>query len=429
VKKTRWKKTLTCTRTPNVYKITLVNQETGEESEPEKCYEARRLIEVAGVTKKKTECFSDYILAKNYAHMAKEIITAEVAKTSLPSSRPIFMHDLFERFVKCELDNGAASSKRSRLTRKRHLKFFLRASVTVESVTPELIDRWVRRMRDPRYLRCQHSTRLSYREEFKLLKLVLNFYRETYDFRFPMPTLRRHQKKLVVRTRPTDEKKKMRVVDQQELVAELARQVAIARVRINRATDEASRIYFEEQWQIAKRVHVIARLQWPLGGRIQDIPGLMLEDARRDTKCVVVARRVVWIRSAGGEAFVLEGLKAGKGKIVPSASAVQIMLEWAMQEGIREGYLFFYKGKPISYRQIGYRYDKAFKALGLEHRGTHVIRHGAGTNANEFGGMKHAQKLLGHGSSRTTENYVGVQDEDFKETVARMDDAIAGTRT
>lgn len=420
-KKPKWKTLRERTGTPNVYRLTNVCEETGETEAPPLRYEARRLVKKDRTTSKVSECFADFASARAYSRTEKEVFEDEPK----PKGIPEFMWDLFDRFVVNELDAGAASTKRTRLTRKRHLKFFLRRSVRVCDVTPEFIDKWCKRIRDPRYLRCQHSTRLTYREELKLLKIVLNYYRETYDFRFPMPILRRHVKKMVVRSKVVEEKKDLTGNEHSLLVEEIGRSVTQLRARVNGARDEASKRYFLEQWEIGRRVHVIARLQWPLAGRIQEIPVLKFEDVILGSMSVRVARRAVWIREAGGETFVEEGLKNGEGKIIPSEKACRIMLEWAMQEGIREGYLFFYKGKPISYRQLQYRYDKAFKALGLAKSGTHVVRHGVGTTAERIGGMKHAQKLLGHKRMSTTEGYVGVRDEDFKETVARMDDVPA----
>lgn len=424
----KWKKNLTKTSAQNVYRIELVNSLTGARSTPPKKFEARREMIIEGKRKKNSKCFEDFTAARAFSKLAIEVVErpAEVVRevTTNPLV-PQYFWQLFDRYVKNELSLASLSSQKTYLSRKRHLKYFMRRSVKMSMITPEFIDRWFARIRDRRYVALQHSTRLTYREEMKLLKRVLEYMVESYNTDFAMPLRKRHQKLIVLRPRPPKEKKDLLAVDYNRLVGELGARTRKARVRINSATDDRSRAYFTDLWEIGRRVHVVARLQGPLGGRIQEIPAIRYEDMNSDRKEVTLSRRVVWKREAGGDIAVEEGLKATDWKVIPSAHACSIITEWALQEGIRSGPLFFYKGQPISYRQIQYRYDEAFAALGLAKSGTHLVRHGMANEARKIGGMRAAQGLLGHKNERTTETYVGIREDEFRESMSKMDDLLS----
>jgi integrase len=422
----KYKLKRTRTGSPNVYKLLLVDKATGKTIKPPKQYEARRLVEKNGKTKRVAECFDDFVEARNFARNSREIIVEKAPETKAPLEETPLFKDIFDRWVENELSQGSPSSMRTRLSRKRHLKFFLRLSVRMNDITPDFVDRWLKRIRDERYLRHQHSTRTSYGEEFKLLKLVLTYYRETYDYRFPMPLLKRHRKKLVVRVKPKPHKKDLTIEEWRKWTAELQGRVERANARYLIAGCEREKAIALEAWEIERRVHKIAQLQYCLLGRGQEIPALHLEDVNRETQEITLQRRCVWIRSKSGECLVFDGLKNGESKTIYSPMACKIILEWAMAEGIRSGPLFYYMGKPLSYRQIEYRYTKAFKALGLAKSATHVVRHGSGTELHRASGgdMKQAQKGLGHKNITTTEVYIGVRDDEFRKSMAKMDEAL-----
>jgi integrase len=413
----------TRTGTPNVYKLTRVDTVTGETTKPPKPYEGRRLVQKDGKTHKVAECFREYAEAREYARQPKEVVTAQAPKSG---AGQMLFRDLFDRWVENELSQGAASSKQTRLARKRHLKFFLRPSVTVESITPELVDRWLVRLRDPRYLRLQNTTRSTYAEEWKLLKLVLTYYKETYAYAFPLPLLKRHRKKLVVRVKPKVPKKDLTIEDYQRWLSEMSKRVNRALDRFMATKNPLAKERARHAWEIARRVEVMAKLQYRLIGRGQEVPALHLEDVNADTLEITLQRRVMWSRVSGVEPAIVPGLKNGEAKVIYSPSACQIIAEWSLQEGIKSGPLFFFEGKPLAYRHLQHHYDAAFEASGLGKSGTHVIRHGAGTELHRAAGgdIKQAQKGLGHKSLAVTEGYVGVRDTDFRNSLAVMDERL-----
>lgn len=392
----------------------MIRNAKGKYVEAPKAYEATIPCIRDGDKSRRWEAFT----TQAEALAARDKGQAEVAgfvPNSEKKLKPIFMHELFDEFVKMELSQSAVSSQRTRLSRKRHLKFLLRKSVKIESVTPHFLDRWMARLKDPRYLRLQHSTRLTYNEELRLVKLMLKYYQETHDYRFPFPLLSRHKKNAVVRRRPLKKRKYLSPEGFAALISEIGRQV--------QDMPEG------QLKDVAKRVHMVATLQFPLLGRIQDIPALRADDVDFSSQEISIRRRVVWDRRAGGEIFIIDGSKATEGKIIYSPFACKVIANWMQSEGITSGPLFYVNGSPLSYRQIQYRYDSAFKALGMEKSGTHVLRHGSGTTLHQVSGgnLKQAAKGLGHTNTRHTDDYVVVTEDDFRSSLSKMDDLLQRT--
>lgn len=130
---------------------------------------------------------------------------------------------------------------------------------------------------------------------------------------------------------------------------------------------------------------------------------------------------------------MLDGLKASEEgdedsfkKVIYSPTACHAILEYALAQGRTSGYLFQVDGEFISYRQIQYRYDQAFRNLKMNKSGTHVLRHGAGSEFDELNGgnRKLTAKVLGHKNTSTTEGYVRVRAEALQDAMSKMDEAL-----
>lgn len=64
-------------------------------------------------------------------------------------------------------------------------------------------------------------------------------------------------------------------------------------------------------------------------------------------------------------------------------------------------------GELLTYRQIQFAYNQAFKKAGLSYSGTHIMRHGGARNVfnNSNGDFGVAQQILGNSDSKTVEVY------------------------
>lgn len=86
--------------------------------------------------------------------------------------------------------------------------------------------------------------------------------------------------------------------------------------------------------------------------------------------------------------------------------------------------LFFHdEGRLLTYRQIQYMYDKAFKIAGLNFSGTHVLRHSGSTSFyNATGDLLALQHMGTWSNSRMPQHYAKVTGSTVKDAIARIQD-------
>ncbi|MGZ3703928.1 MAG: tyrosine-type recombinase/integrase, partial [Bdellovibrionota bacterium] len=172
-------------------------------------------------------------------------------------------------------------------------------------------------------------------------------------------------------------------------------------------------------------IPVIARAQYGIYGRIQEAAALFCEDIDPRTGAISVRRKVIWSRRADMESVFKEGLKKNEGKVIHSKFTCQLLTEWMFKKGIRQGPLFGVNGKPILYRMIQYYYDHAFEAVGLPHRGTHIIRHASLSEHYETcRDIQQTKMVAGHSDLSTTQVYAKVRDTALQDTQNLMDDKL-----
>lgn len=419
-RKAVWKTTREPTSVARVYKLTNVHVETNEKRTPEKKYEARRDSLTPGKTE--TKCFKDFFEAKKWQKAEPsaepEVVapTTRIAAAAVPVARGMLFKEAFRLYEENRLSQISLAARNTKLARRRHFKFFIVRKLTMDEITPVMIDRWLRWIKDPRYVACQHSTRLSYQLEVKVLREIMRYYQGRVDNRYFIPVLREHLKMLEVRKRPVRPKKDLTLQDFGRVV-ELLDTLA--------STRKSARLA-----QVDRVVHKCVQLIYVLRGRGQEIPALEFEDMDNPRPGTVrLRRKVIWHRKQGLEPEVVEGHKATGGHDVPSPLACRIMKEWAFREGIRSGPLFYVGGKVITGRMLEHRLNWAFKKLGIPQSGVHVLRHGSLTEFYEQCGnnLKEVQKAANHKSIVTTQRYVGVRENNYAQSVFKMDTALQET--
>ena len=85
-------------------------------------------------------------------------------------------------------------------------------------------------------------------------------------------------------------------------------------------------------------------------------------------------------------------------------------------------FLFHLEGKPLSYRQIQYQYNKALKMAGVEDiSSTHFLRHSAANLVRLFSNsLEYAQAITGHKDRSTVEKVYTVLPSDHQLTALKM---------
>lgn len=287
----------------------------------------------------------------------------------------------------------------------KHLVFF--NEIRVSQITPATIDAYISYLKSPDYLAKQNSTRLDYRHELSLLKVILNYYLSRYNSNYRMPFLKDHNKMAKVK----EGKEKLKDLSTEDLGKFL-----------QALCDDVMGTQYES-------IFYIACLQYGLCSRIQEIAALHFEDFDLNQSIVVVDKKIMWPRGKGYKTKLEQGSKSNEGKRIPlSEFAKSKFLEWTIKSGVRSGLLFKNAdGAPLEYRIIEYRYTKALKSAGLPFRGTHLLRHASLSELYALtSDIKVVAKFAGHASIKTTEIYAKARNPKMSEATALLDEKLKG---
>ncbi len=258
-----------------------------------------------------------------------------------------------------------------------HFRMF--ESVPVEALTPMDIDAWIKHVTDPAYPK--NKSRVSYEREVQTLGKLLEWYRQyKYRFDYRSPVLDRHRKDSVFRVKPPKAGKAM--------------------------TWEEFESFLEQLKQHHKPVYYyLAALQGLTGARIGEACGLMWKDVEFDQQILAI-RRTVWWDHKSRKPHMSETTKTGETRDIVMVPRLQALLrEWQGRSG-PQIYIFHKDGELMKYRAIQSSYNKAFEALGLRYRSTHVLRHTFATlYATQTRNRIATQAVLGHASSGMTDRY------------------------
>jgi len=381
---------------PNIYRIVMIDPETGKKHEPELPYEASRRVRGAGINKREWRCFRTLSAASKFSASTEEV-TEELTFAAL-----------WKVFEENELVHLEVSTRFNAISKSRHLHFF--DKMIVNDIAPLTIDSWIAHVKAPAYLANQKTTRLSYRHEIKLLKQVLHYYRSRFDGRYPMPVLPKHLERSRVKEKPMAPKKDLSTEQFQAFITAL------------KSITEGTRY---------ECIAVMAQAQYAIYGRIQEAAALFCEDIEPVKGKILVRRKILWPRRLHMDAIVKDGLKRGEGKVIISKFTTQLLRGWMLKSGIREGLLFSVNGKPVPYRAIQYHYDQAFQIAKIPQQGTHIIRHASLTeHYATCQDIRQTQLMAGHKDLATTQIYAKVREEAEVETQGKMDEKLrAMTRT
>ncbi|MGE0633580.1 MAG: tyrosine-type recombinase/integrase [Pseudobdellovibrionaceae bacterium] len=274
----------------------------------------------------------------------------------------------------------------------------------VVKINPVIIDGWITHIKNPAYLAKYNSTRCDYTHEHTVLKSIFNFYVTRFNRNYVLPFIPDHRRMLKVKDKPKQNK---------DLTVD----------EFRKFLDALGEDCMGTPWEL---VYYIALMQYAIYGRIQEAAALHYEDFQFGQNKIFVCKKVVWPRSKGLEARLVEGSKTGEGKELPmSALASKTFREWTLKTGIRSGRLFSYKDKLVEYRNIQYRYDKALKKAGLPFSATHLIRHASLTEFYDTcEDILTTQKMAGHSDLKSTSRYAKARDKKVQMAQEKMDQKL-----
>jgi integrase len=400
------------TQYPDIFKIVVLNPETGKWVEPErgKKFKARRYDKRPdGSIERIKRSFESLAEAKAFRAGApvEEKNTSMQAK-HVPQDQidPNLMTfgQLVDKWSKSWLPTKNLSTQLKYQSYLKHFQFFW--DFPVEKIDPDRIDQWITHITRPEYLEGCHSTRCSYIHEIGCLKTILNYYSTRVNRSYRLPFLRDHRGMTKVREKPTI--KKDLTVEQFQAFIQKLKDSCIG-----------------TKWE---PIYFLALMQYALYARIQSAAALHVEDFDLMNNRLEMTRKVQWLRKKDVKDRVVPGSKTDGGKVfspIPQL-AVQVFNEWRARSGVSSGLLFQIEGKLIAYRTIQNKYDRALKAAGLPFTATHLLRHAALVEAyNICRDMLAIQKLANHRDLRATEKYAKVRDKQVEATQRQMDERVA----
>lgn len=226
------------------------------------------------------------------------------------------------------------------------------------------------------------SNRFNFNDDLKSLKAILNWYRENIDAQFVNPVLKRHKQEGVIK-KVTKKKKKMR---RHELIA-----------------------FFNALELEGDLWKDFAEVQFYFSGRVQEAAGLQWSSVDFIEGVVEIENVAVWGPRKTFQ-YLKDSPKNGEERFVPMNERIFSILKRRFElkhpfkvEDKRTGkmvstdFVFHLNGRPLEYRQIQYRYNKALKKAGLDHKfsSTHILRHSMANLVRERLGIEHVQAVGG----------------------------------
>lgn len=263
----------------------------------------------------------------------------------------------------------------------RHMRFL--TDIPVEDLQAEDIDTWLKHVIHPSYPK--PTGRRSFEREVATLMTILNWYRERKSSRYQHPILKRHWHDAAYSQEPR--KKKLPLTEEE-----------LGKVLNWLKTHSQRQVYY-----------YLAAFQALSGPRIGEACGLKWTDIDFHNSQYTIERIVWWEFAAPRTPRLRNGTKTGEIRVVKMcARLVAVLKEWKMC-GTQGPFVFHSNGDLMHYAAVQNGYNKAFKALGLPHRSTHVFRHTFATlHADQTKDIRATQGALGHRDLRTTQHYANV---------------------
>ena len=372
-----------------IYYVTRTDSK-GKTYEPKNPYETYRIVIKNGRPSKEWKSFDS----------VKEAVLFHAKPVENKSNSEMTLRDVWKIFEETKLPSLEVSSQNKIRSYLIHLEPVMDAPALAQW-TPFTVDKLISTWKLPENLESMRCTRVSFKNELSLLGQLLGLYRSRFNFNFGFPILREHKKNSSFGNKREKVKKDMEVRDFGKFLTEL-----------KKITDDTE----------YESIRVMAEVQYGLYGRIQEIAAIHYEDFDHRSGLITLNKKIVWHRFKGQEPILRNGLKASDMKTIRSPHVAGILQEWAMKRGIRSGPLFFHEGKPMPYRAIQHRYDRAFKASGLKHSGTHILRHASLTEHYQTcKNIYETMSAAGHSNVSTTQKYAKNRDTKLAETQSLMD--------
>lgn len=301
----------------------------------------------------------------------------------------------------------AVATYNYKMKRERIFKYLM--LFRMRNITPKVITEFIRFEKEKWNEDTPKNRRCNFNHELKVLKAFFNWWKEeSEDTHFQNPVLNKHRKIGIICETPYREKK----MDRTELL------------QFFNALGEKT------LWQD------LAYFQFYIAGRIQEAAAIQVERIDLRRKELLIKEVAVW----GDNKKLLMIKSLPKNNKPEPVFLNDTLLEIAIRriecaspiefKGQVYNLIFNIDGKPLSYRQIQYHYNKALQKCGLHKKfsGTHIMRHSMGTITRSVtGNLDSAQAVTRHKDTKIAQQYSQLDYELQKKASNDVEDYMSCT--
>lgn len=264
----------------------------------------------------------------------------------------------------------------------------------VKDITAEDVDQWLKYVLDPEYPKTKG--RVSFLREVKVLTTLFNWYREYKNSKFQSPLLKRHRRDCYFKPKPGKPDISLSVED------------------VERFLDQLKRTHRPVYYYLAS-------FQALCGTRIGEACGLTWNYVDLENATIEIQQTCFW-HYRTKEPLIRENTKTGEFRTVVIPEKLVLLLRKWRQLEPSESIVFHNQGKLLKYNAVQNAYKRAYRALGLPNRSTHVLRHSfASIYADQTGDIRGTQAALGHRDLRVTQHYAKVAERTQRKAIVNFD--------
>ncbi len=303
-------------------------------------------------------------------------------------------------WMKYEEIHFASVEKSTQGMKRQKISVFMDmiGDLKISKITPDFLD-FVLREKKKEATSAPYSKRYNFHKPLDEIKAVFNWYKENYNYKFHNPVLKRHYSLGIIRKT----KRKEKVLSREQLV------------NFIKAIDIP--VYQD-----------FAIVQLFSAGRFGEIAGSQQKNLNLIENFLIIKEVVVEDQSKK----FLELKPYPKNGHTRTVSISSEMFRLAILRRLNDsvegcGYLFHIDGKPLRYRHVQYRYNKALKKIGLfpDYSSTHFMRYTMATESRRvMGSLDAAQSVTGHHSVKMAEHYAKIPTKLQEETVSKVGESL-----
>jgi integrase len=294
----------------------------------------------------------------------------------------IFFADVVRLYVENALPYLRKSTQQAIGTRIRYLTESPVAKVYIKDFSVKDLDRWFA------WLHKHHAKtnphRRSFKHEFKLMSIVLNWYRNEINHRFVSPMVKRHSKKCEI---PGMAKERLDRYLKKEEVA----------IWLHQLAQHPNPIYYD-----------LAKFMVLTGVRLGEACGLFWDAVDLNGRCISILRTVNWDLNSKSPSLLEVAKNEESIRVVGLSMELVEMLQKKQKASNPKSPVFCNRDGGLQRQTKIYDiFTKAFKDTGLEWSGTRITRHTWATLSlvANGGNITAIQANLGHRNRKTTERY------------------------